>query len=199
MSTTLHTPAQAPVSLGTHVPTASGNAASSLSESDPAGTFVPVSLVRQDTPERWANALKRAQDANVKVFELGRGRYAVTSAHDANKAYEVTVIPERCTCPAAMGGDPVCLHRAAVRAHLNPDPEPPAHQAYDPQEEALRWAENDLQRAYADLQRYSDRINRGDVLTEREWLAFELAQNREIDASDRIRELKAAKSASVAA
>lgn len=169
MSTALHTPAQAPVHLN-----------------------------RQDTPERWEAALQRAKQANVKVYELGRGRYAVTSAHVAEKAYEVTVIPERCTCPAAMAGDPVCVHRAAVRAHLNPEPEPP-HQAYDPTDEALRWAENDLQRAYNDLQRYSDRINRGDVLTDREWLAFELAQNREIDASDRVRELKASKSASVAA
>lgn len=170
MSTTMHTPAQA-----------------------------PVSLRHQDTLERWEAALKRAHDAGVKVFELGRGRYAVTSAHVAEKAYEVTTVPERCNCPAALGGDPVCLHRAAVREHLRPQPDPPAHQPYDPTEEALRWAHNDLQRAYTDLQRYSDRLNRGDVLTEREYLAFEFAQQREIEASDRIRELKASKTVSVAA
>jgi len=78
-------------------------------------TQAPVSLWHQDTPERWEAALARAKQAGVKVFELGRGRYAVTSAHATDKAYEVTVVPETCTCPAAVGGDPVCLHRAAVR------------------------------------------------------------------------------------
>jgi hypothetical protein len=151
----------------------------------------PVRLRHQDTPERWEAALARAKQAGVKVYELGRGRFAVTSAHDLSKAYEVTAIPERCTCPAAQAGDPVCVHRAALRAHLNPEPEPPTHQAYDQDAEALRWAYNDRDRAYRDLERYTARIERGDVLTDREFFCFELAQQREQDASARIAELTA--------
>lgn len=84
----------------------------------------PVSLRHADTPERWEAALKRAHAAGVKVYELGQGRYVVTSAHDPAKAYEVTIQPETCTCQAGTSGDPVCLHRAAVRDHLAP-PRPP--------------------------------------------------------------------------
>ncbi len=162
----------------------------------------PVNLRHADSPERWAAALKRAQDAGVKVYELGRGRYAVTSAHDPSKAYEVTTVPERCTCPAAQAGDPVCLHRAMVREHLRPHPEPPSslssddsepptHSAYDATEEALRWAYNDRERAWRDLERYTARIEAGEVLTDREFFCFELAQQREQDASARIAELSA--------
>jgi hypothetical protein len=158
----------------------------------------PVSLRHQDTPERWEAALQRAKDAGVKVYALGYGRFAVTSAHDAGKAYQVTTHPETCTCPAAQGGDPVCLHRAAVRDHLRPEPEPPAHQAYDPDAEALQWAMNDRDRAYRDLEKWTARIERGDVLTDREFFCFELAQQREQDASERIAELTA-KSMTVAA
>ena len=170
MSTTLHKPAQA-----------------------------PVSLRHQDTPERWEAALTRAKQANVKVYELGRGRYAVTSAHDPSKAYEVTSVPETCTCPAAMGGDPICLHRGAVRDHLRPQPEPPAHPAYDKTAEQLQWAYNDRDRAYRDMERYTARIGRGEVLSDREFLAFEFAQQREQDASTRIAELKTAQNVQVAA
>ena len=75
-------------------------------------------------------------------------RYSVTSAHDLSRVYEVTVEPETYTCPVAQPGDPVCLHRAAVRVFLSqPDPEPAASSAYDPDAEVLQWAENDLARA----------------------------------------------------
>jgi hypothetical protein len=158
----------------------------------------PVSLRHQDTPERWEAALARAKSAGVKVYALGYGRFAVTSAHDAGRAYQVTTLPETCTCPAAQVGDPVCIHRAAVRDDLNPQPEPPTHQAYDPDAEALRWAYNDRDRAYRDLERYTVRIGAGEILTDREFFCFELAQQREQDASERIAELTA-KSMTVAA
>ena len=159
----------------------------------------PVSLRYQDTPERWEVARKRAKDAGVKVYELGHGRYAVSSAHDSAKAYEVTVVPERCTCPAAQLGDPVCVHRAAVRSHRNPESEPPLHAAYDPQAEALQWAHNDRDRAYRDLERYTVKIERGDVLTDTEYAGFLRAQERELDAHSRIVALKAAQKVQVAA
>src|SRR5690349_155867 len=143
----------------------------------------PVVLRHADTPERWAAALKRAQDAGVKVYELGHGRYAVTSAHDPSKAYEVTVIPERCTCPAAQVGDPVCVHRAALRANLHPEP---PHAPCDPDAEALRWARNDWDRACRDLERFNGRLERGEVLSDRAWAGFLSAQEREQDASARI-------------
>src|SRR5688572_12943861 len=114
----------------------------------------PATVHQQDTDERWRQAHERAKAAGIKVYELGRGRYAVTSAHDVGKAYEVTTVPETCICPAAAFGDSVCIHRAAVRAHLNPEPEPPAHEPYDANAEALQWAQNDLARAYRDMERF---------------------------------------------
>jgi hypothetical protein len=154
----------------------------------------PVSLRHQDTLERWEAALARAKSAGVKVYELGRGRYAVTSAHDTGKAYEVTTVPETCSCPAALGGDPVCLHRAAVRDHLNPQPEPPAHGAYDPDAEALQWAYNDRDRAYRDLDRYNALIATNGAITASQYRGFLVAQEREQDASTRIAELTAKRS-----
>jgi hypothetical protein len=47
------------------------------------------------------------------------------------------------------------------------------------------------------MERYTARIEAGEILTEREFLAFELAQQREQDAAERIAELTA--KASVAA
>lgn len=143
-----------------------------------------------NTSDRWRQAHDRAKASGIKVFELGRSRYAVTSSSTPGKAYEVRLVPESCTCPAAAFGDPVCIHRAAVRALLNPEPEPP-HQPFDPDAEALQWAQNDLQRAFRDLERFTARIERGDVLTDREFLAFEFAQEREQDAHSRIVALKA--------
>lgn len=163
MSTSLAHPAQAPVSLRRHV----------------------------DTPERWEAALERAHLAGVQVRQLaGSGQWIVTSATGAEVAYETD--GTTCTCAAAMlGGDPVCLHRAALREHLRPQPEPPAHTAYDVDAEALQWAYNDRDRAYRDLARYTARIEAGQVLSDQEFFCFELAQQREQDASARIAELTA--------
>ena len=153
----------------------------------------PVIVRRADTPERWGKALERAHVAGVQVRQLaGSGQWIVTSASEPDAAYETD--GTTCTCAAAMlGNDPVCLHRAALRAHLTggSDPEPQAHQAYDPDAEALRWAYNDREHAYRDLERYTARIERGEVLTDREFFCFELAQEREQDASARIAELRA--------
>jgi hypothetical protein len=167
MSTAFATPAQAPISVHRHA----------------------------DTPDRWEAALQRAHLAGVQVRQLaGSGQWIVTSASASEIAYETD--GATCTCAAAMlGDDPVCLHRAALREHLSPkpDPEPPTHQAYDKDAEALRWAYNDRDRAYRDLERYTVRIERGDVLTDGEWAAFMRAQERVQDAHTRIVELNSKK------
>ena len=149
---------------------------------------------------RWKSALARARLAGVQVRQLaGSGQWIVTSASDPTVAYETD--GTTCNCAAALlGGDPVCLHRAALRNHLDrPEPEPPAHTVYDPNAEALRWAHHDRDRAYRDLERYNARIERGDVLNDREWAGFLRAQEREQDAHNRIVALKATQIVQVAA
>ena len=73
---------------------------------------------RPNSPERWQAALVRARREGISVRQLtASGAWIATSATDSHIAYEVSV--HRCTCPAAeFGDDPVCKHRAALRAHL---------------------------------------------------------------------------------
>jgi hypothetical protein len=89
---------------------------------------------RQVTPERWQRALQRALFAGVEAKQLaGSGEWIVSSASRPGIAYRTDGIT--CDCEAAMlGGDPVCLHRAAHWdavgvLELDPDPEPPASAA----------------------------------------------------------------------
>ncbi len=79
-------------------------------------TIAPAPI-RRDTPERWARASERAQLANVLVTAIDDlGTYRVTSATYPGVSYESD--GTFCTCTAAGHGDPVCLHRAAVRDYL---------------------------------------------------------------------------------
>jgi hypothetical protein len=151
-------------------------------------SFSPVG--RGDQAMRWARALDRAKSAGIQVVSLDQERFVVTSATVPGIAYIAT--PTTCGCIAAQRGDTVCLHRAAVKNIIGdrPEPRPPAHLAYDPIAEQLKWAENDLQRAYKDMERYTARIERGEVLGDREFLAFEFSQQREQEASEHIAELK---------
>src|SRR5918994_7007237 len=87
--------------------------------------------VQQATPERWQRALQRAQFAGVEARQLaGSGEWIVGSASRPGIAYRTDGI--ECDCEAAMlGGDPVCLHRAAYWyaqgvLERDPEPEPPA-------------------------------------------------------------------------
>ena len=139
---------------------------------------------------RWARALQLAESSGIQVISLDAERFVVTSATLPRIAYITT--PTTCGCVAAQRGDTVCLHRAAVKNALSdqPDPEPTPHAAYDPNAEQLQWAYNDRERAYRDLEKFNARLERGEVLTDREFLAFEIAQQRELDASDRIAKLK---------
>jgi hypothetical protein len=86
---------------------------------------------RQATPERWQRALQRALFAGVEAKQLaGSGEWIVASASRPGIAYKTDGVS--CDCEAAMlGGDPVCLHRAAYWhargvLDLDPEPEPPA-------------------------------------------------------------------------
>src|SRR5215207_3502371 len=89
---------------------------------------------RQATPERWQRALQRALFANVEAKQLaGSGEWIVSSASRPGIAYCTDGVS--CDCEAAMlGGDPVCLYRAAYWyaqgvLELDPEPEPPASAA----------------------------------------------------------------------
>jgi hypothetical protein len=68
---------------------------------------------RQVSPERWQRAPERALFAGVDAKQLaGTGQWIVSSASRPGLAYQTDGIS--CGCEAAMlGGDPVCLHRAA--------------------------------------------------------------------------------------
>ena len=84
---------------------------------------------RQATPERWQRALQRALFASVEAKQLGgSGEWIVSSASRPGIAYRTDGIT--CDCEATMlGGDPVCLHRAAywfAQGVLELDPELPA-------------------------------------------------------------------------
>ncbi len=86
---------------------------------------------RQASPERWQRALERALFAGVEAKQLaGSGEWIVSSASRPGIAYRTDGV--ECDCEAAMlGGDPVCLHRAAYWyaqgvLELDPEPDPPA-------------------------------------------------------------------------
>src|SRR5215213_595985 len=87
---------------------------------------------RQATPERWQRALRRALFAGVEAKQLsGNGEWIVSSASRPGIAYCTDGVS--CDCEAAvLGGDSVCLHRAACwygQSVLELDPEPPASAA----------------------------------------------------------------------
>ena len=68
---------------------------------------------RQATPERWQRALQRALFAGVEAKQIaGSGEWIVSSASRPGIAYRTD--GTACECEAALlGGDPICLHRAA--------------------------------------------------------------------------------------
>jgi hypothetical protein len=91
----------------------------------------PVGRTKQASPERWQRALQRALFAGVDAKQLaGTGQWVVSSASRPGPAYRTDGIA--CDCEAAMlGGDPVCLHRAAYWYAVGvlergSEPEPPA-------------------------------------------------------------------------
>jgi hypothetical protein len=86
---------------------------------------------RQASPERRQRALQRALFAGVEAKQLASsGEWIVSSASRPGIAYRTDGVS--CDCEAAMlGGDPVCLHRAAYwyaqgMLELDPEPEPGA-------------------------------------------------------------------------
>ena len=77
----------------------------------------PVAATRRpalETPDRWRRALERAIAAGLEVFVVAdTGERMVTSASKADRLHRSDGY--RCTCEAALAGDPVCRHRAVVR------------------------------------------------------------------------------------
>jgi hypothetical protein len=71
-----------------------------------------------ESPARWRAAFHRAAADALDLFEvIGMpGFFAVTSSADPSLVYLAT--STTCTCRAAIEGDNVCKHRAAVRAAL---------------------------------------------------------------------------------
>lgn len=77
---------------------------------------------RVATPERWAEAARRAKRHGVEVRRLdgllpnNTEQWIATSVSDPNRAHLLHVrdgIVVSCGCEAARFGDPVCHHRAA--------------------------------------------------------------------------------------
>ena len=84
-------------------------------------------VARTESASRWQRALDRALTANLAYIEIlgGDGTYAVSSQRDCERGYIATT--HACGCAAGQDGDPVCAHRALVRAltgQLPLDPEP---------------------------------------------------------------------------
>jgi len=79
---------------------------------------------RPNSPVRWQLAQERADAGGVQAFCLGGDPrvWAVTSASCPGAAYIVEIRPDAaptCQCKAATkGGDPICVHRAAVLHRL---------------------------------------------------------------------------------
>lgn len=86
---------------------------------------------RKASPERWAKAVQRAIDEDVRVVQVSSsGQWVATSGSKSGVAYTLSVtgdIAHGCDCLAGLNNDPVCKHRAAyylLTGRL--DPEPPA-------------------------------------------------------------------------
>lgn len=79
-------------------------------------TVVAPRTVRPETPNRWARALTRALYGGVEIFTTASGQRFATSATQHDMLYAVS--ETTCECRAAQEGDPICMHRAALRSIL---------------------------------------------------------------------------------
>jgi hypothetical protein len=69
---------------------------------------------RIETPARWQKALRRALENGVEILTASDdGERFATSASRLDLLHRVD--PYRCTCEAGIAGDPICMHRAALR------------------------------------------------------------------------------------
>ena len=79
-------------------------------------TIAPSRVARTETPERWAKALDRALHGGIEILTTQDGERFATSTSRLDLLYRVS--PDSCDCPAGQAGDPVCMHRAALRSIL---------------------------------------------------------------------------------
>ena len=74
-------------------------------------------------PDRWRQAVRRAQRAGIRAEHLAGEMWRVESASTAGRFYIVVVregAPVSCTCVGSYGSN-VCQHMAAVAAALAPE------------------------------------------------------------------------------
>lgn len=157
---------------------------------------VPVST-RHETPQRWERALARAIRFQLSARELEPGRWAVASI--SQPGIEHVTDGLTCDCQAGQHGDPVCAHRAIARRELERRYPAPGSCGHDALTEAIRWARNDLERAWRDLDRYNAILARVGRLSVGEEAGFHSAQRRELEAHDRLSAAKEALAAAEAA
>lgn len=89
--------------------------------------MVATAETRPNTYRRFEAACERATAKGIRVLAYRDGR-AIVSASNGRDAYMTD--GHTCSCRAAIEGDPICLHRAALSMHLatieTPEPTPPA-------------------------------------------------------------------------
>ncbi len=74
---------------------------------------------RMTDDERWAFAADRVYLKDIRITQIAgtSNRYVASSGSCPQRVYLVTGMRD-CTCAAGIGGDKVCLHRAAVGLKL---------------------------------------------------------------------------------
>ena len=76
---------------------------------------LPRRRVVEESAERWARALQRAE--GLTLFQCSEsGAWYCTSGSEPGIAHPVTFTD--CGCPAGVAGDRVCRHRAALRCRF---------------------------------------------------------------------------------
>ena len=78
-------------------------------------SLVPRRRVVEESPERWQRALARAEGLTLYQCSVS-GCWYCTSGSEPGIAHPVTFTD--CGCAAAVAGDRVCRHRAALRCRF---------------------------------------------------------------------------------
>jgi hypothetical protein len=72
--------------------------------------------IRAESAERWLKALARAISSGVDPLTVaGSDAFVVESTSRPGVAYVIDATGTTCGCEAALAGDAICQHRAAVK------------------------------------------------------------------------------------